>query len=562
MRQGKRFFIEYCRNFGEAGDFRPTPTRERRLVYLGDPLGRTETYDLLDDQCNQMLGVQYTVPESKPILVSSHFVNAHYRAGYDPSYWKAIDKWALWEFMPNIRVCGLRLCNFERARFAPICKWRELIRHLAGWITGVFAPELAFRDVYSVLPAPKAEEFDARLLQTLRDGFRWFEAAGMLIDGGRRGVWEGMYHDIAPDGSYGIEKTVRADMCGELSGAYFLDYLRTGNAARLAKFRTLQDFIFREMQIKSGVCKGLLRKSNAAPSMGPADHASRAVISTLLYRLYTGDDFHLDDAVCALDFLVNTTRQDGLRHNSVDSVSMSRERMEWMRGRETQMPCAVFDGHYMAALLLGYKTTGKPVYRETAERGMERFIQAYPNTQREVSETAEICRLILPAAWLYWVTGKDAHLEFLYRLVRDLERFSHISGAFLEWDTGYAGAREITASLLARNGDPVVDLAASVNWLPFAFIQAYLVTGDELFYKLWYRVARFAMSAQLQSEDARLHGSWARAFDPDLQEVYGMFHEIGWRPWAIKSGWTVAEILSGLECGMMAEDLKKFYLSA
>ena len=178
MRQGKRFFIEYCRNFGEAGDFRPTPTRERRLVYLGDPLGRTETYDLLDDQCNQMLGVQYTVPESKPILVSSHFVNAHYRAGYDPSYWKAIDKWALWEFMPNIRVCGLRLCNFERARFAPICKWRELIRHLAGWITGVFAPELAFRDVYSVLPAPKAEEFDARLLQTLRDGFRWFEAAG------------------------------------------------------------------------------------------------------------------------------------------------------------------------------------------------------------------------------------------------------------------------------------------------------------------------------------------------------------------------------------------------
>jgi len=68
-------------------------------------------------------------------------------------------------------------------------------------------------------------------------------------------------------------------------------------------------------------------------------------------------------------------------------------------------------------------------------------MDAYPNTRREHSETQEMCRLILPLAWLYWVTNDDEHKEWLYRVTKDLQRVRHSSGAYLEWDTGYQANR-------------------------------------------------------------------------------------------------------------------------
>ena len=70
----------------------------------------------------------------------------------------------------------------------------------------------------------------------------------------------------------------------------------------------------------------------------------------------------------------------------------------------------------------------------------------FPNTAREHSETQELCRLILPLSYLYWVTGEEKHRTWLYAVTRSLLEKQHSSGAFIEWDTGYnacgAGAKD------------------------------------------------------------------------------------------------------------------------
>jgi hypothetical protein len=181
----------------------------------------------------------------------------------------------------------------------------------------------------------------------------------------------------------------------------------------------------------------------------------------------------------------------------------------------------------------------------------------YPETRRETSETEEMCRLVLPLALLYERTGKAEHYAWLCRVVGDLERVQHTSGAFAEWDTGYRAACARNdrgeCALLANNGDPVADLLYSNNWLPLGFAYAYFATGEQRFYDKWCEIAAFMVRAQLHSDDERLDGAWTRAMDLDRMESYGVPHDVGWAPCCIESGWTVGEILMGLQFMQIAE---------
>ena len=165
--------------------------------------------------------------------------------------------------------------------------------------------------------------------------------------------------------------------------------------------------------------------------------------------------------------------------------------------------------------------------------------------------------LIFPLAVLYGVTGRKEHYDWLCRVTEDLEKFKHASGGYAEWDTGYkAGCSRNhngECALLADNGDPVADLLYSNNWLPLGFAYAYLVTGEEKFYRKWCDIASFMASAQMYSDILHLDGAWARALDMDTRENCGMPHDKGWGPQCIESGWIVGEILMGLELMHIAE---------
>ena len=233
------------------------------------------------------------------------------------------------------------------------------------------------------------------------------------------------------------------------------------------------------------------------------------------------------------------------------------ENFEKMQKENGTPPCAHFNAFYHAALLLAYRVCKKNEYFECALRGLSTLMSAYPQTRRETSETEENCRLIFPLAVLYGITKKQEHYDWLCKVTDELEKRRHKSGGYAEWDTDYQAAcsrnHKGECALLANNGDPVADLLYSNNWLPFGFSYAYLVTGEKRFYDLWTNVASFAVSSQMHSEYKHLNGAWARAFDMDSCENYGIPHDLGWGPFCIESGWTVGEIIMGLQFMKLAE---------
>ena len=104
----------------------------------------------------------------------------------------------------------------------------------------------------------------------------------------------------------------------------------------------------------------------------------------------------------------------------------------------------------------------------------------------------------------------------------------------------------------SRNRSFVFFELASVS-----FIQSYFVTKDPCFYTLWEDITVFSKS-QLRSEDKVIDGVWTRAFDINHKEVYGC-RNIGWAPWSVETGWTLGEIIIGIQQGLMAEELIEKY---
>jgi len=423
----------------------------------------------------------------------------------------------------------------------------------------------------------------------------WFDRGGIVLNDGKDGVLEGLGTEIYPDGVQRTFNIIRNDCVGEVSLAYFMYSLLKNNSKNdMDKsnicnkhhnyYRTVSDNMasinFDMMQCKEqNEFHGMMRWTQEAWGVCYQDDVARAIIPQLLKCFYSsdiqskqgmqntviGNDKYLQECVYALEFLVRTTGTDGTRPPRTDNINLNSESIRKLAGEPANCPSAHYNAHYLAALLLGYKLTGKEQFRVIAVKGMETIMASYPDTIREQSQTQEYCRLILPLSWLYWMTGEDKHRDWLYMVASDLQKFKHESGAYLEWDEGYKASMRNNAgkgenSLLASNGDPVVDLLYSNNWLPIGFIQAYFVTKDVYFRKLWKETARFMAAAQIQSRDQKINGAWARGFDVDLMEVFGSPADVGWGPWAVESGWTVAEITSGLIMGLMEDKLIMFYL--
>ena len=297
----------------------------------------------------------------------------------------------------------------------------------------------------------------------------------------------------------------------------------------------------------------------------PAELGSmaRAMLVTLFKALYGLGREYLPQCRMALEFLMNTTGPDGLRPARTDNLNMSEEDFAALSRQNGAFPCAHYNAFYLACLLLYGKLEKDARCLAVGETGMQALLQAYPKTIREQSQTEELCRLLLPFAWLYYATGKQEYRQMLYTVTRDLEKMRHPSGAYLEWDDDYSAAcskqENGECSLLARNGDPVCDLLYSNNWVPLGLMQAYFVTEDAYFYDLFCRHAAFLSTAQIHSQDPRIDGAWARGFDAEQMEVCGLPNDVGWGPWAVESGWTVAEICAGLLQGVLKDKLKEFY---
>ncbi len=555
--EGKPVFCEFVGSIGASRQRAVLNTERRRMVYSSAhfPIAGLENGDLFDGQSNECLRMLPVEKDSFPLLVFHDGLFAHSRLEMDEQAHREGD-WALFFLDKTTLVSSIRLCNFRLARFAPRARWKSLITALIAFLAGEavslrFAPDVYFCREATVRTAQDVTD-------AVRLGIDWIFNAGIPEKGGEGGAHEGFTNRIsARTGEQGTRCGIRADCTGEIGGALLFDALLTGNAASASVAEKLFDFNFRWLQVKDGAHRGMMRWSELAWESCFQDDVARAVLPLLLCPDLGANIPHLDEICDALDYMLLTTGEDGIRTSCTEIRELTPERIAELRKAGSGAPCAHFNAYYHAALLLAYRACGKREYLEVGKRGLETLMTLYPDTTRETSETEEACRLVFPLAVLYGITRETKHYEWLCRVTGDLEKFRHRCGGYAEWDTGYRAACSRRANgecaLLANNGDPVADLLYSVNWLPLGFSYAYHVTGEERFHDLWASVSSFLVCAQMHSELPSLNGAWARAFDMDTREFAGVPYDIGWGPYCMESGWTVGEILMGLQFMHAAE---------
>ena len=553
---GKPVFAEFVSSLWQMYSDSPIRTTHHRLLVSDGEFCALQVGDVLDDHYNDRIPYYFMPAGTRIFLRYYDYICGHDHADLTPEQ-QAGGAFALGMPQENTMICAFRLCNFRRARLAPRDFWEKLLTGIVAFLAGE-AVELSFQPPVcshaSGVSVRSADDVKA----AVQRGLAWFSRADMLKKNGADGVKEGFSHHVrAVDGVQLRTDQVRADCTGEVGGAFLMDAICTGNAASRAIYEHTADYCFDWMQVKEGVHRGMVRWTEVAWEVCYQDDVARAILGTLLAENFGGGAKHFSDACLALDYLVKTTGEDGLRPFRTDICDMSEARMAQLKQAGVGVPSAHYNAYYHAVLLLAARAGGSARYAEVAERGLASLMTLYPNTRRETSETEEMCRLVLPLALLYEHTRKAEHYEWLCRVVGDLEKVAHPSGGCAEWDTGYTAvcARNDRGecALLANNGDPVADLLYSNNWLPLGLAYAYFVTGEKRFHDRWCDTARFMVAAQLHSDDALLDGAWTRAMDMNRMESYGVPHDVGWAPCCIETGWTVGEILMGLQFMQIAE---------
>lgn len=587
---GKHVFGEYTKGIGQVSFLSAQGSRFERpvLMHAQDGImGEQDAGTLFDEQSNDRMKVYKALNRERPILQYVKNPEGFYCLPADQTPAPNLADFALWLDEENLLVTSFRMAGFAKAKFAPRQAWTRLLCDIVTWLGGTCAPE----DVHTVFDS--AYTFAKGLpLQAVADrAAAWFQSANMFIHRGGRpyAVMEGLSSHVKADGTHLLSTEIRMDCVGETSHMFFLKALLEGDAqaedTAMGLLRFPLDMQVTEPCPEWGMVRGNL---SAWWNVSYQDDAARGFILPLLWRAFlSGDRQYLPRVESALDYLLKTTGSDGLRATRVDFYDMYSSEiyatglhcaadsaastgkwawgggitgittMEQLQGLPAGTPSAHYNAYYMAALLFAYKLTGKQRYLQAGEKGMKTIMSFYPQTAREHSETQELCRLVMPLAMLYWASRKPEHKEWLYQVTHDLQRFAHISGGYMEWDTGYtatcARAVDTESAAFSSNGDPVCDLLYSVNWLPQAFALAYYITGDGWFKTLWESVLDFLMRVQIHSENLIIDGGWSRAVDMDAMEVYGVANDVGWSPWSIESGWTVAEIAAGIYLGLLED---------
>lgn len=574
IRQGKRFFSEFCQVIGNLRSYDVKSTRYERPVVLPGSLPSFSLEEglILDEQSNERL--VYFNATGQALLQYVSNPTGFYKLEDASKISPQGEDYAFFLEGDNLLVASFRICNFAKARFAPARQWSRLLADLVSWLGGSCQPE----DVLALLQTSYQLSEQADLAQCVQKGIAWFFNADMLVwqNSLPYAVKEGLGTHVYADGSQQILAVPRADCVGELALAFYLYHLYSKETRFLTWSDSLMQLVL-DSQVKEGSHAGMMRWTQTSWWVCYQDDAARALLLPVMLRaLLSQDKSQLGPVKDCLDFLLATTGQDGLRFCRTDylaedqdaykvmGVAWDEEKQKWgkhsaekgvytqkeLQEMATGCVSAHYNATYLASLLLYYHLTGERKYFTAGVKGLAAIMASYPITAREHSQTQELCRLILPLALLWQTSDKAEHKAWLYQVSRDLENLRHPAGGYMEWDTGYiavcAGVEGGESSVLARNGDPVTDLLYSANWLPLGFGLAYYFTKDQYFKDLRDDINNFFAKAQLASPNPLLNGAWPRSLDLDRREVYGVPNDIGWAPWSIESGWTVSEILSGL----------------
>ena len=559
IKTGKKVFVEFVSGMGAISIEEVLLSRYERVAYVSDAsVTGLDLRDILDNQCTYRIKPFHDILKSrKPIMVFSKEHTHCQLESIADEY--EVGSYALFFEKSNVLFSSFQLANFNRNRYTPITKVNALVKWILEWVSDKSI------DMDSIKPSYHFERNGKSIKESASHIKDWYCLSGTLLDNGKSGVQEGFSTEINDKGTQARASNVRADCVGESALFYYLYGKAYDDTESLEISNNLIKFLNEYFIIQEGDHSGFVRWSNASYESSYGDDAARMLLGPLFKNLMgDGTQEELESIIKVCDHIVLTCGKDGTRPSRLELEELTAKNIQEIQKGENHSNSAHYSAYTYAVLLLTYLLSNDLRYLEIGKKGIEHLMSIYPNTTREQSQTQEEARLIFPLAVISFLTQEKKYLEFLNQVVADLQLRQDLSGSYKEWDEGYKAKMRNTdgdgeCSLLSKNGDSVVDLLYSNNWLPLGFAFAYLATNDKKHLEKFNSISKFLMGIQMVSNQVELNGAWARGYDPHYDEYFGSPADMGWGPYAIESGWTVAQIGAGMIFGSkIAEFGKQF----
>ena len=554
---GKKVFTEFVGGIGAVSVEEVILSRFERLAYIEDmKIPQLEVYDILDNQCTYRIKPFHDVLKTrKPIIV---FTKEHVHSQIEPiSTELEVGSYAVFFESENVLYSSAQWANFNQNRYTPRPKVQSFVKWMIEWVCDQ-AVSLNFLE-----PSYTFDESDREVKSSVDQVFEWFKSSETLLDNGNSGVSEGFSTEINLDGEQLRACNVRGDCVGESALFFYIYGKAYKNQESLQIADNLLQFLNEYFIIHEGELEGFVRWSAASYQSSYGDDAARMLLGPLFKNLLgDGTKVEYEDIIKVCNHIVKTSGSDGTRPSRLEIEELTNDKMYEISASVDNSRSAHYSGYTYASLLLAHLLCGDESYLRTGQMGIDQLMSHYPNTAREQSQTQEEARLIFPLSIIYFITQEEKYKVHLKQVCDDMNLRHHESGCYLEWDEGYQAHMRNTdgdgeCSLLSHNGDSVVDLLYTNNWLPLGFAMAYIATNETYYLDKFNEISKFLMNIQMQSKQIHLNGAWARGYDPNYKEYFGSPADMGWGPYCIESGWTVAEIGAGMIIGQESALIRK-----
>ncbi len=455
----------------------------------------------------------------------------------------------------NIYFSSVDLTNLDQdGAIFSYRHWRSFYTYIFGELLGCDTASVkkAFDESYKKIGIKKdtrPREIKSALESAVLDAIGWHENSGVLLERGRRGVYE-----MVRSFDLGLAKNIRGDsalftaLLFAASGKYFKNRGYTEVADNIISFV----FDERKLQIEEGENKGLFLWFSGKGDGGSKEvyisDTSRASNSLLgLYKL-TGDEKLRERVISAADAVLAWFGGCALLPRcSLDSSS------ETLSGIQTAERISAVEFYDAPLIFLrnAYLLTGNERYRDQVFKTAEALASLYPNykTVTSLSDSFTYGRLLgaLSAAQSLgagkWTAIIDPVLNYFERLQDESGGFKD-GGAYydeksfrsdLEFAVGFGEPYDKIADLVYCQNT----LAYSLNILNGAKDSGF---DREKSQRMLKKLTDFLLDAQIKCDNSRVSGAWMRAFDLDGGEYYGCDKDFAWGPYCILTGWVTAAI--------------------